>query len=213
MLRLSQVSPEKKIHPTIMTVNAMLYDTAVRRGEIVPITVTMLPKRGRKERRGALNINGLMGSDMSGSIGTAVTLAQHTIAEDLGQDLYKQNIFNVSIAGGSKVMYDGFSAGLAIFMAAMGAIVGWESNPQVAVTGEVDSNGLVVRIGNVLDKIEAAIASNVTKVFIPKDNLQDVINAGRLPVHWSTLQIFAVSHVRDMLAITEGEEDEIKSRQ
>ena len=88
---------------------------------------------------------GPMGEEMRESMEIAMTLAQHTMAERMKQRVYYDII--VTLGVDEEVMYDGPSAGLAIYISAMGAMLGWESSPEVAVTGEVKRDGSVIRVG------------------------------------------------------------------
>src|SRR5690606_16064057 len=48
-------------------------------------------------------------------------------------------------------------------------------NNKAAMTGELSIRGLVMPVGGVLAKVEAARHAGATKVFIPKDNYQALL--------------------------------------
>jgi len=80
---------------------------------------------------------------------------------------------HVNFPGGTPV--DGPSAGVAIATAVYSAIKDIPVNNKVAMTGEVSIRGLVMPVGGIVAKVEAARYAGATKVYIPKDNHQALL--------------------------------------
>ncbi len=80
---------------------------------------------------------------------------------------------HVNFPGGTPV--DGPSAGVAIATAVYSAIKDIPVNNKVAMTGEVSIRGLVMPVGGIVAKVEAARHAGATKVYIPKDSHQALL--------------------------------------
>lgn len=79
---------------------------------------------------------------------------------------------HVNFPGGVPV--DGPSAGVTIATAIYSAIKELPVDNKVAMTGEVSIRGEVKPVGGIVAKVEAARQAGVKKVFIPKENWQDI---------------------------------------
>ena len=93
---------------------------------------------------------------------------------------------------------DGPSAGITLTTALASLVTGVPVPPEVAMTGEVSLQGDVNPIGGLPEKLMAAQRSGVKRVFIPRDNtddLKDVAEEVR-----QALQITPVSSVEEVLA-------------
>jgi len=69
---------------------------------------------------------------------------------------------------------DGPSAGITLTTALASQLTGVPVPPNVAMTGEVSLQGDVNPIGGLPEKLMAAQRSGVQRVFIPKDNVDDL---------------------------------------
>ena len=69
---------------------------------------------------------------------------------------------------------DGPSAGCAFTFAFLSRILNKKINNKVAMTGEVDLNGRVTKIGGLEYKLQGAKRAKVSTVFIPTENLKDL---------------------------------------
>lgn len=79
---------------------------------------------------------------------------------------------HVNFPGG--VPIDGPSAGVAVTTAVYSAIKGIPVDNRLAMTGEVSIRGLVLPVGGVVAKVEAARRSGATRVLIPSENHQEI---------------------------------------
>ena len=98
--------------------------------------------------------------------------------------------------GEGAVVKDGPSAGVAIMVSMLSAVFDTPVEGNVAYTGEIDLFGNVFAIGGTLAKIQAAEQSGCTKVFIPRDNY-DQLSEG--DVAQFSVDIVPVNHVNEVI--------------
>ena len=98
---------------------------------------------------------------------------------------------HVNFPGGIPV--DGPSAGVAMAAAVYSAVTGTPVNNTVAMTGEVSIRGHIKPVGGVAAKIRAAKLAGAKKVFIPKDNWQQMFN------NIEGIEIFPVAHLLEVI--------------
>ncbi|KJS71499.1 MAG: Lon protease [Desulfotomaculum sp. BICA1-6] len=116
-----------------------------------------LGNRGRTIRRKSM---------ARGSVENVLTVLRYTMGVD-----YRDYDLHINFPGGAPV--DGPSAGVGIATAVYSAVSGALVDNTVAMTGEVSIRGLVMPVGGVVAKVEAAAHAGATKVFIPADNYQE----------------------------------------
>lgn len=98
--------------------------------------------------------------------------------------------------GEGAVVKDGPSAGVAIMMSMLSAVFNTSINGNVAYTGEIDLLGNVFAIGGTLAKIQAAEQSGCTKVFIPRDNFNQLSDSD---IEQFSIEIVPVEHVSEVV--------------
>ena len=70
---------------------------------------------------------------------------------------------------------EGDSASIAVATTIISALKGIPINQDVAMTGSLSVRGEVLPIGGVSSKIEAAIDAGISRVIVPRSNLQDIV--------------------------------------
>lgn len=120
---------------------------------------------------GKMIITGQLGDVMKESAQIAVSLVK-TLFPNKAQ-LFKDNDLHIHVPDGATPK-DGPSAGITLTTALSSLVTGKSVAPNVAMTGEVSLQGTVNPIGGLPEKLMAAQRSGVKKVFIPKDNVQDL---------------------------------------
>lgn len=116
----------------------------------------------------SLEITGLPKESASDSVKIAVANIKRMYPDKL-----KGKQIHVHFGEGS-VPKDGPSAGVAIFMSILSAVLNkpiMDKKPyDIAFTGELSLTGGVFAVGGIMEKIQAACDSGCTKVFIPEQN-------------------------------------------
>ena len=87
---------------------------------------------------------------------------------------FKDYELHLNFPGGIPI--DGPSAGIAIATAVYSAIRNIPVSGEIAMTGEISIKGKVKPVGGVVAKVDAAAAAGITKVFIPKENYQELFD-------------------------------------
>ena len=116
-------------------------------------------------------ITGQLGDVMKESAQIAVSLVKNMFPEKA--KLFKENDLHIHVPDGATPK-DGPSAGITLTTALSSLINGVAVPPTVAMTGEVSLQGGVNPIGGLPETLMAAQRTGVKKVFIPKDNVDDL---------------------------------------
>lgn len=126
--------------------------------------------------RGRLIITGIVEEEELGAEGRKMRRKSNaraslenvmTLLEQMGYDIAGHDL-HINFPGGTPV--DGPSAGVAMAVVAASALTSQPVDGSCAVTGEVSVRGMVMPVGGVPSKIEAARRAGLRRVLIPKDN-------------------------------------------
>jgi ATP-dependent Lon protease len=136
-------------------------------GEVLTLETTMT-------RGSGLVLTGHLGDVMKESGQAALTYVRGTAA-DLGFDeaLFARHEVHVHVPAGA-IPKDGPSAGIAIATALTSLATRVPVRADVAMTGEVTLRGRVLPVGGVREKALAALRAGITRVILPRKNLQDL---------------------------------------
>lgn len=116
-------------------------------------------------------ITGQLGDVMKESSAIAQALVQSCFPEQA--ELFEKNDLHIHVPDGSTPK-DGPSAGITMTTAIASLVTGIPVPPNIAMTGEVSLEGVVSAIGGLPEKLMAAERAGVQKVFIPKENIDDL---------------------------------------
>ena len=116
-------------------------------------------------------ITGQLGDVMKESSAIAQALVQSRFPEQA--ELFEKNDLHIHVPDGSTPK-DGPSAGITMTTAIASLVTGIPVPPNIAMTGEVSLEGVVSAIGGLPEKLMAAERAGVQKVFIPKENTDDL---------------------------------------
>ncbi len=116
-------------------------------------------------------ITGQLGDVMKESSAIAQALVQSRFPEKA--ELFEKNDLHIHVPDGSTPK-DGPSAGITMTTAIASLVTGIPVPPNIAMTGEVSLEGAVSAIGGLPEKLMAAERAGVQKVFIPKENIDDL---------------------------------------
>ena len=144
---------------------------------------------------GKITVTGQLGDVMKESAQIAVSLVKAMLPEQ-ARSLGESDL-HIHVPDGATPK-DGPSAGITLTTALASLVTGVAVPPAVAMTGEVSLQGDVNPIGGLPEKLMAAQRSGVKRVFIPRENLDDLKDVA--PEVLSALEITPVSAVEEVLS-------------
>lgn len=146
------------------------------------------------EGSGEIIITGRLGDVMKESARIAVSLVKNMYPDKA--DMFKDHDLHIHVPDGATPK-DGPSAGITLTTALSSLVTGIPVTPKAAMTGEVSLQGRVKPIGGLPEKLMAAHRAGVKKVFIPKDNIDDLRDVAEEVKE--SLKILPVDEVEDVL--------------
>ena len=157
-------------------------------GDILYIETMLMPGKGE------LVITGQLGDVMKESARIALSLVKNMFPKEAEQ--LKDHDLHIHVPAGA-VPKDGPSAGVTLTTALTSLLTGKAVDTHIAMTGEVALRGAVTPIGGLPEKLMAAQRAGVTKVFIPKENVDDLKDVAQ-EVR-DKIEIVPVSNVAELL--------------
>lgn len=136
-------------------------------GDTLEIEVSVI------EGSGKLELTGKLGDVMKESAKIALTYAKAVTVKKLGAQYFTKHDFHLHVPEGA-VPKDGPSAGVTMATAFYSVLTGKKVLPEAAMTGELTLRGKVLAIGGLKEKLIAAKAAGIKKVFVPIDNQRDI---------------------------------------
>ena len=160
--------------PYIGVVNG-LYATSLGTGGITIIEVMKTPSNINLN----LELTGSQGDVMKESMSCAKTVAWNLIPDDIKKKINTElkdiGSFGLHIhCPDNATPKDGPSAGAAITTAIISRLCNLKVINTIAMTGEIDLNGKIHKIGGLESKLNGAKRAGVKKVYIPKDNEEEL---------------------------------------
>lgn len=136
-------------------------------GEVLTVEATMT-------RGSGLMLTGQLGNVMKESAQTALTYVRGTGTElDFDEALFLRYEVHVHVPAGATPK-DGPSAGIAMATALTSLATRIPVRADVAMTGEITLRGRVLPVGGVREKALAALRAGISRVILPRQNLQDL---------------------------------------
>lgn len=137
-------------------------------GELLGIEVEVMPGKGN------LITTGSLGDVMKESMRTAMSLIRSRAKSyGLSHDFAEKLDIHVHAPEGA-VPKDGPSAGGAITVAILSALLNQPIRSDIGMTGEVTLRGNILAIGGLKEKLLAAARAGLKKVLIPEENVKDL---------------------------------------
>ena len=143
---------------------------------------------------GKITVTGQLGDVMKESAQIAVSLVKAMLPEK-AQALAESDL-HIHVPDGATPK-DGPSAGITLTTALMSLMTDTPVSPAVAMTGEISLRGDVNPIGGLPEKLLAAQRSGVRRVFVPRENVDDLKDVAQEVV--KALDITPVSTVEEVL--------------
>lgn len=123
---------------------------------------------------GKYTFTGSLGSITKESIEIALSYIKSNAKRfDIDENFFLNNDFHINFTEGA-INKDGPSAGISIVTAILSHIKGVIISDKISLTGEITLNGDILKIGGLKEKTIACKRQNIEKLFIPKDNLNDI---------------------------------------
>lgn len=123
---------------------------------------------------GKYTFTGSLGSITKESIEIALSYIKSNAKRfDIDENFFLNNDFHINFTEGA-INKDGPSAGISIVTAILSHIKGVIISDKISLTGEITLNGDILKIGGLKEKTIACKRQNIERLFIPKDNLNDI---------------------------------------
>ncbi len=144
--------------------------------------------------KGRMHITGQLGDVMKESAQIAISLVKTIYPE--AAKTFETHDLHIHVPAGATPK-DGPSAGITLTTALASLVSNTAVDGHIAMTGEVSLQGKVMPIGGLPEKLMAAQRAGVKKVFIPRENVQDLKEVAQEVL--DVLEIIPVDEVQDVL--------------
>lgn len=142
----------------------------------------------KKPGMGTVKFNDTAGSMAKDSVFNAASVIRRITDKDI-----KDYDIHVNVVGGGKI--DGPSAGAAITISIISALLEKPIRQDVAITGEISLRGNIKPVGGIFEKIYGARRKGIKLVVIPKANEKEV------PLELKDIEVKAISHIEELMEI------------
>lgn len=123
---------------------------------------------------GKYTFTGSLGDMTKESIEIAISYIKSNAKRfDIDEDFFVNNDIHINFTEGA-INKDGPSAGIAVVTAILSHIKGTIISDKISLTGEITLNGDILKIGGLKEKTIACERLKLEKLFIPKDNMNDI---------------------------------------
>ena len=162
------IRDEKRPFAEVGVVSGLSYSTVG--GGVLSIEVNKVLGDGK------VVLTGRLGDVMQESARAALS-AVIGIAEKYNIDpqLFRKSDIHIHVPEGA-VKKDGPSAGSALATAIFSAFSGKKVDNNLAMTGEITIRGNILAIGGLKEKLFACVRAGITKVLVPSQNKEDVLD-------------------------------------
>lgn len=137
---------------------------------------------------GQVRFNETAGSMAKDSVFNAASVIRRLTNKDI-----KDYDIHVNIIGGGNI--DGPSAGAAITICIISALLNKPVRQDVAITGEISLRGNVKPVGGIFEKVYGARRKGIKLVIVPKDNLKEV------PSGFKDIEVMAIETIEELMDI------------
>lgn len=155
-------------------------------GSTLEIEASVFP--AKEPGTGNVRFNDTAGSMAKDSVFNAASVIRKITDKDI-----RDYDIHVNVVGGGNI--DGPSAGAAITICIISALMNKPIRQDVAITGEISLRGNVKPVGGIFEKVYGARRKGIKLVIVPKDNLKEV------PSGLTDIEIKAVSHIEELMKI------------
>ena len=144
--------------------------------------------KANKEGQGHIRFNDTAGSMAKDSVFNAASVIRTVTGKDI-----KDYDVHVNVIGGGNI--DGPSAGTAITVCIISALLNKPIRQDLAVTGEISLRGHIKPVGGIFEKIYGARRKGIKLVTVPKDNEKQI------PTGLKDIEVKAISNIEELIQI------------
>ncbi len=138
--------------------------------------------------KGVVRFNDTAGSMAKDSVFNAASVIRKITDKDI-----KDYDIHVNIIGGGRI--DGPSAGAAITVCIISALLNKPLRQDIAITGEISLRGKIKPVGGIFEKVYGARRKGIKLAIVPKDNMKEV------PLGLEDIQVKAVDNIEELIEI------------
>ncbi|ADL54017.1 Lon family ATP-dependent protease [Clostridium cellulovorans] len=142
----------------------------------------------KKEGTGSIRFNDTAGSMAKDSVFNAAAVIRKVTDIDI-----KNYDIHVNVVGGGNI--DGPSAGAAITVCIISALLNKPLRQDIAITGEISLKGKVKPVGGIFEKIYGARRKGIKTVIVPKDNEKEI------PTGLDDIEVLTVSTIEELMEL------------
>ncbi|MDB2045947.1 Lon family ATP-dependent protease [Clostridium perfringens] len=155
-------------------------------GSTIEIEATAF--KAKKKGAGKIRFNDTAGSMAKDSVFNAASVIKRLTDKDINDyDIH------VNVIGGGKI--DGPSAGAAITICIMSALLEKPIRQDLAITGEISLRGKIKPVGGIFEKIYGARRKGIKLVTVPKDNENEITKG------LEDIEVKAISSIEELMEI------------
>lgn len=155
-------------------------------GSTIEIEATAF--KAKKKGAGKIRFNDTAGSMAKDSVFNAASVIKRLTDKDINDyDVH------VNVIGGGKI--DGPSAGAAITICIISALLEKPIRQDLAITGEISLRGKIKPVGGIFEKIYGARRKGIKLVTVPKDNENEI------PKGLEDIEVKAISSIEELMEI------------
>jgi ATP-dependent Lon protease len=142
----------------------------------------------KEKGHGKVRFNDTAGTMAKDSVFNAASVIRKLTDKDISDyDIH------VNVIGGGRI--DGPSAGAAITVCIISALLNKPIRQDIAITGEISLRGKIKPVGGIFEKIYGARRKGMKFVLVPKDNLKEV------PTGLKDIQVKSVENIEELIKI------------
>jgi len=142
----------------------------------------------KEKGRGTVRFNDTAGSMAKDSVFNAASVIRKITSKDISDyDIH------VNIIGGGRI--DGPSAGAAITVCIISALLNKPIRQDIAITGEISLRGKVKPVGGIFEKVYGARRKGIKLVIVPEDNSKEV------PTGLEDIEVKVVKDIEELMEI------------
>ncbi|WP_407922095.1 Lon family ATP-dependent protease [Clostridium nigeriense] len=142
----------------------------------------------KKPGMGVIKFNDTAGSMAKDSVFNAASVIRKITDKDI-----KDYDIHVNVVGGGRI--DGPSAGAAITIAIISALLEKPIRQDVAITGEISLRGNIKPVGGIFEKIYGARRKGIKLVVVPKANEKEV------PLELNDIEVKSINRIEELMDI------------